>query len=120
MEFIELLDKMEIEQEETIRRFCNNESLLKKYLLKFPEEETFQRLKTAVNDKDFPQIESEAHTLKGLAANLGMKALSNYCAVIVSALRNNDSSKSVDDMFVQVEEEYNRLIQCLESSAQNL
>lgn len=113
MEFIELLNKMEIDPDETIRRFCKNEGLLKKYLLKFSDEDTFWKLKKSVEDRDYEQIEMEAHTLKGVSANLGMKLLSSNCADMVNAVRSEEYRK-LDDIFQMIEKEYDRLIRCLQ------
>lgn len=112
MEFIELLNNMGIDPDETIRRFCQNEELLKKYLIKFADEDTFWKLKKSLENKDYAQTEMEAHTLKGVSANLGMEVLSSCCADIVSAVRNKEYEK-LDDMFQKVEKEHERLLKHL-------
>lgn len=112
MEFIDVLIKMEIDPQETIRRFCQNESMLKKYLLRFRDEATYPNLKRAIEEKDYKEIETCAHTLKGLSANLGMNNLSKRCAYIVDAVRN-DTYDNLGELFAKVEEEYDRLTGCL-------
>lgn len=113
MEFTDILARMEIDPQETIRRFCQNEVLLKKYLIKFSEEETYSKLKEAVENKKYDDIEVCAHTLKGLSSNLGMNKLSKYCAKMVDAVRGN-TYDHMDEMFSDVEKEYERLTKCLE------
>ncbi|WP_138262188.1 Hpt domain-containing protein [[Clostridium] hylemonae] len=113
MEFIDVLIKMEIDPQETIRRFCQNEAMLKKYLLRFGDEATYPNLVKAIEEKDHEEVEKCAHTLKGLSANLGMNKLSEKCAKIVSAMREGEYDK-LDTLFPEVEAEYKRLNECLE------
>lgn len=45
--------------------------LLKKFILKFPEDPTYGRLVNVIENGVLEDVEREVHTLKGLTANLG-------------------------------------------------
>lgn len=110
MEFLGVLEKMGIDPEETIRRFCQNEELLKKYLIKFSGEETFAKLDKSVASKDFEGILEHAHTLKGLSANLGMKNLNQYSSQLVDNMRA-ERHDDCDEIFEKAKAEYERLVE---------
>lgn len=52
-------------------RFCGNENLLEKFVVKFLKDPTYKNLEGSVNEGDRQGIEMNAHTLKGVAGNLG-------------------------------------------------
>lgn len=82
-----------IEVEEALHRFMDKEDFYIKYLKKFPQDETIIKLRENVKNKNYEEVEIWAHTLKGVAANLGMVELSNSCASIVNDIRQKDMSR---------------------------
>ena len=67
--------------ETVLARFAGNEGLWKRFAGKFSDDETFQRLNTSIDSQDYKGIEMYAHTLKGVAANLGFEQLQQRCGV---------------------------------------
>lgn len=110
MELNKVLKTLEIDQEEVMRRFGNNESLLERFLIKFKDEPTFFKLKEAVANKNTEDIEITAHTLKGVSANFGMEKLRAVCDEMVRDIRN-DKTDRLEELFKKAEEEYDRLIE---------
>lgn len=74
-----------------LERFMNNEGLYLKFLNKFPEEPTFARLEESMQKEDYPEAFRQAHTLKGVSANLGLDPLTASTELLVELLRNHES-----------------------------
>lgn len=114
MELNEKLELLTDDRESVIARFGGNMGLLEKFLNKFSGDPTYNSLVKAVGEKDYSLIEMNAHTLKGVAANLGLDRLSSRAAAIVNAVRNGEKDK-VDVLMPELEEEYQRVIGILRS-----
>ena len=112
MELNEILVEAGFPYDEILYRFSGNEGLLKKYLLKFPQDPTFQELKHNVEMGDYVSVETSAHTLKGVSANLGFEKLSEICAQMVMAVREGENEK-ITPLFHIAQEEYDAVLQCL-------
>lgn len=95
-----------------IDRFAGNEKLLERFIRKFPEDNNFEELKKAVKDDDDPLIERAAHTLKGVSANLGFSALSEKCANIVQAVRQ-EKRDTIPAFFEELSIEYEKIVDCI-------
>ena len=66
-----------------------------------PSDPTFFSLLTAVENQDYPEIEREAHTLKGVAANLGLDGLRFSSDRLVQAVCGQEYSE-IPGVFEQV------------------
>lgn len=108
------MERAGVDFEMTLNRFSNNESLLERFVKKFPNDKTFQELSAAVSDKRYEDVERSAHTLKGIAANLGFQYLSDLSAEIVNLVRseycNNDN---IWIAYSRVEKEYEKVVSCV-------
>ena len=103
-----------VDYEITLNRFSNNEKLMEKFVRKFPGDATFSTLKSAVSEKKYPEIERSAHTLKGIAANLGFQNLSELNAEIVSLLRSGEfSDGELESVFSKISGEYEKIVDCV-------
>lgn len=100
----ELLSRIGVDTRILIDRFCGNIELAMRFLKKFPSDPNFETLQKAIEDGDEKKIEMSAHTLKGLCANLELKALSEAAAEIVAAVRGGQTDKleSLFDAFKTV------------------
>lgn len=108
----EFSEKTEMDLRGTLERFANMEPMLVKFLKKFAEDPSFQELSQAVADKDYLIIERSAHTLKGVAGNLGFQSLFHINQEIVDAVRAGNYS-SIDECFARDKQEYENIIKCL-------
>ena len=88
MNLKDALELAGVDYEMTLNRFSNNAMLLERFVKKFPGDKTFQELDAAVGDKRFGDVERAAHTLKGIAANLGFQYLSDLSAEVVNLVRS--------------------------------
>ena len=57
-----------------LRRLSGNISLYQKILRMFPQDETYKQIEPALQANDWAALLAAAHTLKGVAGNLGFMA----------------------------------------------
>ena len=74
--------------QKTIARLYN-ETLLRKFILKYRQDGTFEELRTSCAAGDWETAFRAAHTLKGLALNLGFTRLFASSMALTEALRGN-------------------------------
>ena len=108
----EFAQKSNMELTATISRFGGNEGMLVKFLKKFGQDQTYEELVTAVAQEDYPTVERSAHTLKGVAANLGLEDIRKKSDLIVGAVRNSQ--------YDQISGLYEQLKVCYEQTVENL
>lgn len=64
-------------------------AMIRKFVLKYPNDPTYSQLCTAVAAQDWETAFRAAHTLKGVAQNLGFDQLYRSSAALTEALRGN-------------------------------
>jgi len=70
-----MADVVYVNVEEALKRVMNNSKLLAKLLKKFKEDKNLIDLEAALSANDLPKAQINAHTLKGLSANLAFTEL---------------------------------------------
>lgn len=114
MNLKDALELAGVDYEMTLNRFSNNGMLLERFVKKFPNDKTFQELDTAVSDKRYSDVERSAHTLKGIAANLGFQYLSDLSAEVVNLVRSDHyDNDNIGIAFSRVAEEYEKVVSCI-------
>ncbi|MCC8171329.1 MAG: Hpt domain-containing protein [Parabacteroides sp.] len=83
-----------IDWKATLNRFMDNESLYEKILCKFPDDPSFQKLRVALEAANVADAFIYAHTLKGLAGNLGLERLFELLMPFTDELRNGNAQNS--------------------------
>lgn len=116
-ELKEALVAAEINVDEALRRMLNNEGLLLKFLGKFCEDESYKNLVAAMETGDRKGAFIAAHTLKGLAGNLGLAGVMNAVVPIVEVLRKEeadtfDPAPLAEDM-ARVTEKYEKACEAI-------
>lgn len=87
---IQFLEGRGIDYQEGLGRFMNNAPLFEKFLLKFLEDTSFAGLKAALEAENCEAAFHAAHTLKGVAGNLSLKALAQVVSQQTELLRGGD------------------------------
>lgn len=107
--FSEFCAQAGINYKELIDRFGNSD-IAKRFIKKFPSDESFCSLKNALSDGDVKAAFIAAHTLKGLCLNLCFTDLAAASSAVTESLRseNIDQAKL---QFPEVERLYEILIQ---------
>ncbi|MFR8178530.1 MAG: Hpt domain-containing protein [Christensenellales bacterium] len=78
---------------DTVRRLCS-ESFVLRFVKKYPANPSFDELCEAVNRSDWESAFRAAHTLKGVAQNLGFDRLYAVSVPLTEAMRG---AKPLDD-----------------------
>lgn len=63
-------------------------NMVKRFVCKFVDDPSYQELKSALEKSDFPTAFRAAHTLKGIAVNLGLDSLGEAASQLTEQLRN--------------------------------
>lgn len=92
MTYEDAVKEIKLNKEETLKRFCGNEALMRRFLLKFPNDTSIEQFRTAWQDKDYDLMQQTSHTLKGVCGNLGLQALYDSSFKINSALKKGDKA----------------------------
>ena len=78
--------------EDTMRRLPS-EAMIRKFVGKYPADPSYAQLEAAIEVKDWESAFRAAHTLKGVAQNLGFDSLYRVSAELTEALRGNKALK---------------------------
>lgn len=95
-----------------------SESLVQKFVLKFPADPSFSLLETSLASENWAEAFRGAHTLKGVCQNLSFTALYQSSATLCEALRGGQPLTD-PSLAAQVAEDYQHTaaaIQALQSS----
>lgn len=113
-EFRNLFEEYGANYEVTMNRFLQNEAMYLRLLNKLPADPNIQRLEKALGRGDLPDAFEAAHTLKGVAGNLGLTPLLDAVSAIVEPLR---AGKVLDytKLFLAVRQEFGRVEALLEA-----
>lgn len=101
----ELAGILPLDYEGAVARFGGNEALYSRFLNKFLQDGTYGALKQAVESLNYDQVERQAHTLKGVAANLGLRRLSEHSDHLVQAVRQ-EAWTQILPLFEKLQGEY--------------
>lgn len=99
---------------EGIKRRLPKESLIQKLLLMFPRDKSFEELQQALEAQDYDGAFRAAHTLKGVALNLGITPLAESASALTEALRGGTPSQDPQPLFTQVKGDHQRAIGVIE------
>ncbi len=119
MGFDELLKALKIDEEYTLARFSGMKNILERFLLRFLDDNSMGLLKYDFETNDQESAERDAHTLKGLAANLGLDELSRRAAECVDIIRAGNYA-AARQQYPHILEEYERVVQILKKYADSL
>ncbi len=86
-EFKKLLIENGADVETTIKRFMGNEGLYLKFLMKFPDDKNYESIQEHVAEGNYEAAFNDAHTLKGVSANLGLNPIYEGASRLVELLR---------------------------------
>lgn len=99
--------------ENVLGRFGGMEAMVKRFLAKFEQDDSYQKLVEAVGNKDEKAIEAAAHTLKGVCSNLGIDRLQRLSENIMFHARAGKPVNEVPAMLEQVSKEHDLVIEKL-------
>ncbi len=89
-----------------------NISLITKIVKKFNDDQSFNELEQALNEKNVENAFRAAHTLKGICLNLSFKQLTDDTVEITEILRAG-SFEGTDELFKKIKEEYQKTVEAI-------
>ena len=87
------LEENGVEVENTIKRFMGNEAMYLKFLGKFVDDQNCAGIGKNMEEQNYEEAYKFAHTLKGVAANLGLAPLQNTVSRLVDELRGKKNEE---------------------------
>lgn len=90
MKMQEFYERLGAEYDIVLERFLGKEDLLKKFVLLFLKDDTYEKVVKAYESNDYNELERTSHTLKGIVANLGFECLYVDCSKMVNNLRKDN------------------------------
>lgn len=103
----------ETDIEGALQRFCGNEALYLSCLDNFRREPTMDKLREAIEKKEWTEAFDAAHALKGLAGNLGFIPLYHATGEMIVLLRAG-REEEIGDICEQAKYCYKKLIEALD------
>lgn len=101
-----------VDLDKTMERFMDNEALYLKFLKRFPEDPNYKLLKEHISAGDYEEAFRDAHTLKGVAGNLGLDPFYTIVSALTEDLRSRRYER-LDDFVREAEENYELLTQII-------
>ena len=105
----EFYDSIGGSYEDALARLMRD-SLIRKFVLKFPADPSFAALAAAVREQRWDDAFTASHTLKGVALNLAFAKLSGAAVALTDALRPQNRAQltpaQAERLLAEVEREY--------------
>lgn len=100
-----------------------SEGLIKKFVIKFVDDPSYSQLEQTIQAEDYKEAFRAAHTIKGVAQNMGFDALAQSSSELTECLRPAGEDKAVDlaeagRLWAQVQEDYARTISAIKALEQ--
>lgn len=111
----EFYEQLGLDYSEVLGRL-GNDGIIRKFAIKFLSDTNFQDLKEGLEQKDAEKAFRAAHTLKGICLNLGFSNLYTPSNEITEKLRGREI-KDCDELFAQVQAEYEKLAEAIKKIA---
>ena len=110
-EFQEIFDAYGADYSATMERFMGNEALYLRFLDMLFEDESLQTLGKALEAGDMANAFAAAHTLKGVAANMGLTPLYQAVCTLVEPLRTGEQREDYAVLYQAIQAEFQRAAQ---------
>ena len=97
---------------EDILRRLRSEALIRKFTLKFLEDQSYIQLKQALENNNYEEAFRGAHTLKGVCQNLSFDRLYEVSSALTELLRDRTGEKpGIPEAMEKVTKEYEATIE---------
>lgn len=118
--FRKSLEENGTDVETVLKRFLGNEAMYMKFLLKFIDDKNYDDVIESIEKRDYETAFETAHTLKGVAANLGIEHVYAASSRITELLRNKPGDQNVDaeldEYKEQLQEAYETIREVIEQN----
>ena len=107
--FKEIFAAYGVDYDATLRRFAGNTTLYLRVLGMLPNDKSLEKLGAAIGSGDLDSAFEAAHTLKGVAGNLGLTSLFEVVHAIVEPLRVREERSDYMQLYTAVQAEYQKV-----------
>ncbi|MDO5147154.1 MAG: hypothetical protein Q4D60_09135 [Eubacteriales bacterium] len=101
-----------IDLKSMLERFMGNEDLVSRFLIKFAEDDNYDKLLEAMNAHEKEDAVVASHTLKGICGNLSMVRLFDLFSRQVEALREDDW-EGAQALMPEIEDNYTLIMRTI-------
>lgn len=112
----EKLTAVGVEYDEVLKRFMGKEDFYLRMLKKFLDDKNYDGLKQAVEQKNWPEAFTYAHTVKGLCGNLGLGGMLQHVVPLTDELRSEPyDEESIVNYMQNVSAAYDETVGVIQS-----
>ncbi|WP_125144299.1 Hpt domain-containing protein [Clostridium transplantifaecale] len=104
--FREILESYGVDYDNTMTRFLGNETFYLKILGRLPQDNNLAALEDALDKGDLGTAFEAAHTIKGLAGNLGLQSIYEAVSAMVEPLRAGNLREDYKSLYQVLRREY--------------
>ena len=107
---------------EGIKRRLGNEALIAKLSIKFLSSQEYSEIGKAIEERNWEKAFLNAHTLKGVALNLGYNNLARSVSALTELLRPRvlDNPREAEMLYLSVTSDYNRVINAINTYKESI
>ena len=100
---------------EPVMQRLNSEKLVKRLLGKYPADKNYGLLVEGMAEKDYDKAFNAAHTIKGVASNLGFDRLQAAAAEMSEAFKKKQYD-GLDEMYAKVKQAHEEILAGIEKT----
>ena len=105
-----------VDYDEVLKRFMGKEDFYLRMLKKFLDDKNYEGLKQAVEQKNWSEAFTYAHTVKGLCGNLGLGGMLDYVAPLTEEVRSEPyNEESIVNYMDNVSKAYEKTVEVIQS-----
>lgn len=105
----------------TLKRFMGNETIYLKFIRKFLDDKNYEAIETSLAQNDYEAAFTGAHSLKGVAGNLGLNPVYEAASEMSELLRNVKSTgvdaEELQEAKAKLEERYFKFQKIIEENS---
>ncbi len=114
MKVQEFYENLGQDYNEMLDRMIGKEELLLKFVRKYPNDPSFAAFEAAIASDNAEQVFRAAHTLKGVAANLGLKPIVDIITPLVESTRKGNLN-GVAEEFEKISKAHYEILALIET-----
>ena len=112
----EKLVEIGVDYDEVLKRFMGKEDFYLRMLKKFLDDKNYEGLKQAVDQKNWAEAFTHAHTVKGLCGNLGLGGILDYVGPLTEEVRSEPyNEESIVNYMSDVSKAYEKTVEVIRS-----
>lgn len=105
-----------VDYDEVLKRFMGKEDFYLRMLKKFLDDKNYEELKQAVEQKNWAEAFTHAHTVKGLCGNLGLGGMLEYVEPLTEEVRSEPyNEESIVSYMDKVSVAYDKTVEVIRS-----